>query len=410
MVLLYMVRPATAQDVNGLKEFDDIKSARWVDGGILGNGYWDIEFKEKTHEEGNSRYTNVLEKYQQQSVRRKNSQVNEYRSGGIQVDNDPPAWASKPNRSLSHQTKEQQRRQRNAQIANYNQAVRENNRRITEERAREEARREAARRAEREREYQRRYNAEYARAMANSAPRFARQVDNAYRQKENMEILRNSKIDHSRTFSSGHSHTDEVIRTKPRSKTSIAGIVSRRNRGIAVKGLETNSIPITQIKNDDHVPPLFIVNNRPTGDPLGNAIYYGKKGVEAGTIAEKRIYQIKSAWALSEAIGKNGLKNTMNPQFQSQVKRAVLAGLADAQRNNRPIPSRIVTGENRRKETPIPQPVYSKLKSQKEQTPSDQRYEDLERQKQERLKTLRELQRLKQEQDKRNRTTQTAKS
>ena len=197
---------------------------------------------------------------------------------------------------------------------------------------------------------------------------------------------------------------------KPSTKTSISGIVSRKNRGIAVKGLESNAIPITQIKKDDHVPPFVIVNNRPEGDPLGNALYYAKKGVEAKTIGETMIYQKKSAWALSEAIGKNGLKNTMNPQIQAQVERAVLAGLADSQRKNRPIPSSIITDENRRKEAPIPQPVYIKQKSQKEQTPPNQQYEDLERQKQERLKTLRELQRLKQEQDNRKRTTQTTKS
>ena len=409
IVLLFMARPAPAQDVNDLMEFDDIKSAKWVDGGIMG-GYWDIEFKEKTYKAGNEGYNNVLQNYQQQNVRRRNSQVNEFRSGGIQVDSDPPAWARKPARTFSKQAKEQQRRQRNAQIERHNREIREYNQRIAEERAREEARREAARRAEREREQQLRYNAEYARAMANSATRFARQVDNAYQQRENIEILRNSKIDHSRSFSSGHSHTDEVVRMKPSTKTSISGIVSRKNRGIAVKGLESNAIPITQIKKDDHVPPFVIVNNRPEGDPLGNALYYAKKGVEAKTIGETMIYQKKSAWALSEAIGKNGLKNTMNPQIQAQVERAVLAGLADSQRKNRPIPSSIITDENRRKEAPIPQPVYIKQKSQKEQTPPNQQYEDLERQKQERLKTLRELQRLKQEQDNRKRTTQTTKS
>lgn len=51
--LLILVQPVSAQEYNPYGQenpamvFDDIENAKWVDGGSLGGGYWDIEFKKK---------------------------------------------------------------------------------------------------------------------------------------------------------------------------------------------------------------------------------------------------------------------------------------------------------------------------------------------------------------------------
>lgn len=395
--LLILVQPVSAQEYNPYGQenpaqvWDDIESAKWVEGGLLG-GYWELEFKKKNFEIGNRGYRDIISNQQQQNTRRSNSQVYEYRSGGIQVDNDPPAWAKSRTHTMSQQAKAHQRKLRNAQIEQRNREVREHNQRVMRERAAREAEKEAARKAEQERQRQIRYNMEYARAMANSAQRFARQVDNAYQQRENMAYLRDKKIDHLPKFSSGHETTNERIATKPRTKTSIAGIVSKNRRNVAMSGLETHAVPIT-IKKEEHVPQFVIVGNRPSGDPLGNAIYYGKKGVNASTLAEKRVYQIKSAQALSEAIGRNGMPNNLTPQIQARVEKAVSNGMANAQRT-RYIPLNSIPNEMKREVSPVPQiigekkgkPVLKDVTKQKE-------IEGLEEELRKKKQILQELQR-----------------
>lgn len=119
------------------------------------------------------------------------------------------------------------------------------------QRAEEERRRaeEARRRAEEERrrkeeERRRKYEMEYNREMARSEESFRRNIANADMQKQNMEYLRNEKIDNIE-IKSGYipSSGNSTMTAQKRSKE---GILPSKNKSRNSDGMVLNAIPITQ--------------------------------------------------------------------------------------------------------------------------------------------------------------------
>lgn len=303
------------------QELDNVKSQKFVN--TFFGGYWDIEFNEK----GNDGYNEVLKNHQNnQSSNNKRSQVY-YQSGGIMVDNDPPAWTKSRSNIKNKQEVIRNRQIRNAQINNYNQKIREHNRIINEQRRLNEERREAERREKERREYQKKYNAEFNRVMDQTLDRFNRQVDFALQQKENMRILKGKDITTLPPIYSGYVPSNGQTVKPSRSRTSYGEIVTRGGKP-AGKNLDSHMVPTTLIKNIDKYQEIEFASRkhdkRKEGDPLGNALYYAKKGVNASTIGDKMTYQRKSAWAMSEEITGNGGSLNINLDLKKKIERAVL--------------------------------------------------------------------------------------
>lgn len=235
----YHLCPVVAQDDGG---FGDIKSVKEVDAG-LGFKNKEVEFYEK----GNRGYNEVLRNSQN---RQSSNMAKIVLSGGVQVSHEPPpGWTTSKLRSSSSQTYIRNRQIRNAQIEKHNQKVREHNRMIEEQRRQDEIRREEARREKERIEQQKRFDAEFNQVMTQTAGRFGRQVDFALQQRENMEILKNAKIDDLPARSGYVPSEGETVSSRPRQRTSLAGIVSKGGRP-SVTGLDFHAVPITLIKDE----------------------------------------------------------------------------------------------------------------------------------------------------------------
>lgn len=240
LILLFAISfhlcPVIAQDDDVLR---GIKSVKEVDAG-LGFKNKEVEF----YENGNRGYNEVLRNYQNnQRSSNRSSGVYEYRSGGIQVDRDPPSWARTSPQSKSRQTAARNRQIRNAQIEEYNQEVREHNRMIEEQRRLDEERREA----ERQETKQILYNEGYARSMASSAQNYERNLQILREMDNRMETIRNNhELDGIPRYSGYVSSGSSNMITK-RSK---AGIFPKRNKQKNNNGLDFHAVPITLIKDE----------------------------------------------------------------------------------------------------------------------------------------------------------------
>ena len=242
LAVSYHLCPVVAQDDGG---FGGIKSVKEVDAG-LGFKNKEVEFYEK----GNRGYNEVLRNYQNnQRSSNRNSEGYEYRSGGIQVDKDPPSWARTSPQLKLRQTAIRNRQIRNAQIEKHNQEIREHNRLIEEQRRLDEERREVQRQIREYLKQQRKYNAEYNRVMDQTAGRFNSQVSFVIQQRENMEVLKDAKIDHLSDKSGYIPSEGETIGSRPRQRTSLAGIVSKGGKP-SITGLDFHAVPITLIKDE----------------------------------------------------------------------------------------------------------------------------------------------------------------
>ena len=256
LILLFAVSfhlcPVAAQNNDG---FGDIKSVKEVDAG-LGFKNKEVEFYEK----GNSGYNEVLRNYQNnQRSSNRSSGVYEHRSGGIQVDRDPPSWARTSPQSKSRQTTIRNRQIRNAQIEKHNQEIRAYNQMIVEQRRLEEERREAERQEKIRREKQRLYNEGYARSMASSARSYERNLHTLREMNYRMEDIRNNhQLDGIPRYSGYVSSGSSKVTTK-RSKV---GILPKRNEQKSNNGLDFNAVPITQIS--DASSPDFLPIEIPT--------------------------------------------------------------------------------------------------------------------------------------------------
>lgn len=305
------------------QESSTIKSVKEVDAG-LGFKNKVVEFYEK----GNKGYNDILQNNQRSNIN--SSRANVYISGGITVENDPPGWTRSKSKTKPNRTMARDRQIRNAQIEQYNQKVREYNRMIEEQRRIEEERREAERREREKIEYERKYNAEYSRVLIQTEKKFNQQVDFALQQRENMKVLRTAKIDDLAAYSGYVPSEGQTVKSKPRRNTSIAGIVSKSNGNVGLQGRIPNAAHINStisLTNTDNFPEERVVirlENRPEGDPLGNALFYSQKGVEASTLGETMAYQRKAVWAMSEAIiGNSGMPQNINVDLRKQVEYAI---------------------------------------------------------------------------------------
>lgn len=192
----------------------------------------------------------IYEEVRKQNTDNTRNRVHEYRSGGITVDCDPPAWTKSRSQSKSNQTAIRNRQIRNAQIEQRNQEIREQNRIIEEQRRLDEELREAERQERIRQRKQQLFNEGYTRSIICSARSFERKMQKLDQMEQNMEYIRNNHQLDGLPRLSGYIPSDgETVNSNPRKKTSLAGIVPKEGKP-AVTGLDFHAVPVTAIKDD----------------------------------------------------------------------------------------------------------------------------------------------------------------